>query len=112
MNPIESLLILNLFLPHTGVITQRYSERHQGVDIACREGDEIRSAHGGVVKKSFNSRTGNVVEVRGNGLVSSYHHLLKVEERGKVNQGDVIGYCGNTGSWSTGPHLHWELDRL
>jgi murein DD-endopeptidase MepM/ murein hydrolase activator NlpD len=112
MNPIEALLILNLFLPHSGVITQRYSQRHQAVDIACREGDEIRAAHEGTVKKSFNSRTGNVVEVRGNELISSYHHLSRTVSQKEVLQGEVIGWCGNTGGWSTGPHLHWELDRL
>ena len=112
MNPIESLLILNLFLPHSGVITQDYSQVHQGVDIACREGDEIRTAHGGTLKKSYSYQTGNVVEVRGEGLVSSYHHLSRTVNREEVLQGEVIGWCGSTGRWSTGPHLHWELDRL
>ncbi|ALV45840.1 hypothetical protein MB46_10445 [Arthrobacter alpinus] len=26
----------------------------------------------------------------------------------RVRQGDVIGYTGNTGKWTTGPHLHFE----
>lgn len=27
----------------------------------------------------------------------------------RVRQGDLIGYTGNTGKWTTGPHLHFEV---
>ena len=46
-------------------------------------------------------------------FVSSYFHLEKlVLEPGQwINQGDLIGYSGNTGC-SSGPHLHFATMRL
>jgi murein DD-endopeptidase MepM/ murein hydrolase activator NlpD len=30
---------------------------------------------------------------------------------GNYQRGDQIGTCGNTGIWSSGPHLHFESNR-
>ena len=45
------------------------------------------------------------------GIVTSYSHLHEAYDNDIVKQGDVIGTCGNTGSWSTGPHLHFESNK-
>lgn len=42
-------------------------------------------------------------------LQSSYSHLKSARGSGTYKRGDVIGQCGNTGSWSSGPHLHFEV---
>ena len=39
---------------------------------------------------------------------SIYAHLQEPAPAGYYNQGDVIGICGSSGSWSTGPHVHFE----
>jgi murein DD-endopeptidase MepM/ murein hydrolase activator NlpD len=46
----------------------------------------------------------------GNGFVTRYAHLCSTaaECGSPVYQGDLIGYCGNTG-WSSGTHLHFEI---
>jgi murein DD-endopeptidase MepM/ murein hydrolase activator NlpD len=46
----------------------------------------------------------------GVGLFSGYWHLnqITVIEGQEVQQGELIGYLGNTGL-VTGPHLHWEM---
>ena len=31
---------------------------------------------------------------------------------GSYDRGEIIGLCGNTGRWSTGPHLHFEAEPL
>jgi len=44
-------------------------------------------------------------------LITLYKHcesLLK-KPGDRVKGGDVIGLVGNTGIYSTGPHLHFEL---
>lgn len=40
-------------------------------------------------------------------IVTSYSHLEVAYPPGFYEKGDVIGECGNTGTWSTGPHLHF-----
>lgn len=46
----------------------------------------------------------------GNGYITVYGHMSsKIATPGQyVEQGQVIGYIGNTGQ-STGPHLHFEV---
>ncbi len=44
------------------------------------------------------------------GFTTSYSHLsgFAVKNGQKVNEGDIIGYVGKTGS-ATGCHLHYEV---
>jgi murein DD-endopeptidase MepM/ murein hydrolase activator NlpD len=54
---------------------------------------------------------GNYIIIRHkHGFYTRYAHLLssRVKNGQKVQQGEVIGYIGNTGL-STGPHLHYEV---
>jgi len=46
----------------------------------------------------------------GNGYSTLYGHMTRyiVSAGDHVDQGQVIGYVGNTG-WSTGPHLHFTV---
>lgn len=43
-----------------------------------------------------------------NALETSYSHLQSARPAGAYQRGDLIGHCGNTGIWSSGPHLHFE----
>ena len=86
--------------------------RHSGMDIAAPEGTEvIAPLSGEVIISSKFFYKGNVIYVNhGDGLVSSYSHLSKIEVKNgdKIKQGDIIGLVGQTGR-VTGPHLHWEV---
>jgi len=104
-----SLLFGQQINPFTG---QYYI--HRGIDISTfRQGDPvIATADGQVVFVGF-ERDGfgnNVVIRHSHGFFSRYAHLLSFRVRNgqKVQQGEVIGYIGNTGL-STGPHLHYEV---
>lgn len=84
---------------------------HAGVDIANREGTEIRSAASGVV--IWTGRAGgygNRVIIDHGSFRTAYAHLQKilVKPGREVKGGDVIGLMGSTGR-STGPHLHFEV---
>jgi murein DD-endopeptidase MepM/ murein hydrolase activator NlpD len=89
---------------------------HRGLDYAGGYGSAVVAPAAGKVvlvgyeKKGFRIH-GNVVGVdHGQGVVSIFMHLSKidVEEGQMLAAGDRIGAIGTTGS-STGPHLHWGL---
>lgn len=86
---------------------------HRGIDFAVKEGEAIKaSADGVIAETNFDSRKGNYILIKHNDTYSTfYSHLMTVlvKEGEKVAQGKVIGYAGNTGSSSTGPHLHYEV---
>ena len=87
---------------------------HRGIDISTfRQGDPIlATADGQVVFLGFD-RDGfgnNIIIRHSHGFFTRYAHMLsfRVQNGQRVQQGDVIGYIGNTGL-STGPHLHYEV---
>ena len=86
---------------------------HKGIDISTyRAGDPVvATADGQVVTIDFTEDFGNYVLIKHkHGYYTRYAHLLsnKVRTGQRVQQGEVIGYIGNTGL-STGPHLHYEI---
>jgi murein DD-endopeptidase MepM/ murein hydrolase activator NlpD len=85
---------------------------HIGLDYKCRLGDPLYAADNGAVTiAGWHGSYGILVEiVHGNGFITRYGHLSQLAVGGgqAVSQGNIIGYCGNTG-WSTGPHLHFEI---
>ncbi|MDR1971830.1 MAG: M23 family metallopeptidase [Treponema sp.] len=87
---------------------------HKGMDISTyRSGDPIvATADGQVVTIDFDAEGfGNYIIIKHkHGYYTRYAHLQKTAARigQRVQQGEVIGYIGNTGL-STGPHLHYEV---
>jgi len=87
---------------------------HSGVDLAAAAGTPVCATAAGVahVLLSANGFGLHVVIDHGGGLVSLYGHLssVAVDEGAYVVAGQVIGGVGSSGN-STGPHLHFEIDR-
>ncbi|MDR0569572.1 MAG: M23 family metallopeptidase [Spirochaetaceae bacterium] len=87
---------------------------HKGIDLSTyRPGDPIvATADGQVVTVDYeHSGFGNNVIIKHkHGFYTRYAHMLtiRVKTGQRVQQGEVIGYIGNTGL-STGPHLHYEV---
>jgi murein DD-endopeptidase MepM/ murein hydrolase activator NlpD len=87
---------------------------HKGIDISTyRSGDPIvATADGQVVTIDFDQEGfGNYVIIKHkHGYYTRYGHMLsfRVKNGQRVQQGEVIGYIGNTGL-STGPHVHYEV---
>jgi len=95
-----------------GVITQGVREGHPAIDIACITGAPVRAAHDGIGSVRRSHTHGTTFELRGaDGLETSYSHLHSAMPAGRYSRGDLIGTCGSTGAWSTGPHLHFESNR-
>ncbi len=94
-------------------ITQYFSWRHTGVDIANHIGTPIYAADSGTVETVGYNRGGygnQIIINHGGGKKTRYAHLsaFKVKVGQKVSKGEYIGAMGSTGR-STGPHLHFEV---
>jgi murein DD-endopeptidase MepM/ murein hydrolase activator NlpD len=90
------------------------SRPHLGVDYAAPVGTPIRAVGSGVITTAaWVGGAGKMIRIRHNGVYeTAYKHLSRfasgIRNGSRVQQGDVIGYVGNTGL-STGPHLHYEF---
>ena len=101
--------------PIKGEITQTYDskEKHFAIDIAVDKNTPVKAvADGTVIFKGFTADTGYVILIEHNqGFISVYKHnaSLYKEQGDLVKSGEVIANAGSTGTFSTGPHLHFEL---
>lgn len=94
-------------------ITQGFSWRHTGIDIACGKGHPLRAVADGIVMIAGWNRGGygyQVVIDHGDGRRTRYAHASQLNAKvgDQVRQGDVVALEGTTGR-STGPHNHFEL---
>ncbi|MCK4923537.1 MAG: M23 family metallopeptidase [Spirochaetes bacterium] len=87
---------------------------HAGIDIANRIGTPVHASQSGkVIFSGYKGTYGKTVILsHQQGYSTVYGHLDKIlVKKGQVvRQGDKIGTVGNTGR-STGPHLHFEIQR-
>lgn len=103
------------YSPIKGIISSSFNaqEQHYAVDIAVKQNEPVRTTLSGhVVFASYTPETGYVVIVQhGNNLLSLYKHCASIIKKvgSFVRGGEVIAFAGNTGSLTTGPHLHFEL---
>ncbi|WP_116107715.1 M23 family metallopeptidase [Lewinella sp. IMCC34191] len=120
-------------LPFRGTVPRRVIQGYNGrfshtdraaLDFDMPEGTEIHAARPGrVVEVINNNESGcsdpicmnfsNLVRIlHRDGTIAEYVHLRQhgttVKIGQKVNNGDLIGYSGNTG-FSTAPHLHFAV---
>jgi murein DD-endopeptidase MepM/ murein hydrolase activator NlpD len=93
---------------------------HSGVDIRAAQGSTLYAvADGYVAKVKFDGSKnyGYIMIIHGNNLATVYGHIsttyVNIDQY--VTKGQVIGKTGGTpgtpgcGSFSTGPHLHFEV---
>ena len=103
------------FTPVLGVVSDTFNlkAKHFGIDLVAKENSRISSVLDGVVVISdWNPQTGYVIGVQHkNGFLSLYKHnsMLLKSVGNYVNAGEHIAVIGNTGEFSSGPHLHFEL---
>ena len=106
---------LVFFPPLKGIIIDSFniSENHFGIDILSPKNEPIKSClDGTVIISNWTKKTGYTIIIQHEyNLISVYkHNSILLKEIGQnVKSGDVIAIIGNSGSDSTGPHLHFEL---
>lgn len=105
----------SFFTPLKGNVTTKFNiaQKHYGIDIVSAANEGIKSSlDGTVVIANFTSETGYVIGIQhSNNLFTFYKHnsaLLK-SVGDYVKAGEVIAIIGNSGEFSSGPHLHFEL---
>lgn len=111
-NGIDGMLF---FPPVKGVVTEPYNlaSGHPFIDIAVPDNTAARAIlDGTVIAAYWSDETGyNIHLQHSHDLISIYKHNTKLLKKvgDKVSAGTTISLAGNTGSLSTGPHLHFEL---
>ena len=108
---------LNSFFikPVDGLITEGFNKKigHFGVDVVSKKGAFISSIDDGMVLfSSWTHEFGYVLIIKHqNSFISFYKHNSEVfKSKGDyVKSGETIAIIGNSGKYSTGPHLHFEL---
>ena len=106
---------LIFYRPARGMVSDHFDaeKKHFGTDIAANPNESVLATMDGtVILSTYTAETGYLIAVQHNqDFVSVYKHcgsLLKKEGE-RVKGGEAIALVGNSGTLSTGPHLHFEL---
>jgi murein DD-endopeptidase MepM/ murein hydrolase activator NlpD len=90
-----------------------HEQLHNGVDVPAPCGSEVVAVEDGeVVFSAWTGSAGNVIKIsHDGGWATHYLHLAQrtVAVGAHVVAGSRIGLSGDTGSMTTGPHLHFEV---
>jgi len=86
-----------------------YNDFHIGLDLFVPVGTPIYAPEDGYATKKITNIIGNAIYFEGSKF-QRFLHLSKYGKLGKVKEGDIMGYTGNTGQ-STGPHLHSDVSK-
>lgn len=101
--------------PVSGLLTRSFDARtgHYAVDLAVKEGTLVRAIGDGyVIFADWTHEGGYAVAVQhADGYVSIYKHNQRLLKRtgDRVRARETLAVSGNSGEFTTGPHLHFEL---
>lgn len=109
--PIEGM---HFFSPLKGVVSQGYDMViHPAVDITAPANTVVKAVMDGtVIYTGWSDEAGYTMHIQhANDVISVYKHNQKIlkKQGDKVKAGVPIAHVGNTGSLTTGDHLHFEL---
>ena len=110
VSPLRTLVITSPFGYRTDPFTRKRAF-HSGIDLRANYEPAYAITYGEVIRVGYDKRSGNYVTIRHGSLTLSYCHLSQslVTKGTQVRPGTPIGITGNSGSRSTGPHLHLTL---
>lgn len=84
---------------------------HYGIDYATPVGTILRAPTSGTVTEQSNYGGGIVAKLFSGKFTQFFLHLQKVLKTGQVNKGEAFAKTGNSGRWTTGAHLHYQVER-
>lgn len=87
------------------------SGAHFGIDYGAPYGTTINATNDGVVKGIHNFGGGLVARLLTGQFTLFFMHLSKILKEGKIKAGEPMAKTGNSGNWTTGPHLHFQVEK-
>ena len=111
----DTWLSAEVILPVQGIVSSQFRPeiKHYGIDILAPKSSPINAIMDGYVFSSgWDLETGYTIGVQHEGNILSFykHNSILLKEKGTfVQAGEAIAIIGNTGTLSSGPHLHFEL---
>ena len=110
VSPLRHLVITSPFGYRTDPFTRKRAF-HGGIDLRANYEPAYAITYGEVIHVGYEPRSGLFVTIRHGSITLSYCHLSQslVAKGTHVLPGTPIAITGNSGSRSTGPHLHLTL---
>ena len=110
VSPLRHLVITSPFGYRTDPFTRKRAF-HSGIDLRANYEPAYAITYGEVIHVGHDNRSGLFVTIRHGSITLSYCHLSQslVTKGTHVRPGTPIAITGNSGSRSTGPHLHLTL---
>ena len=118
----EFMLVTSPFGNRRDPMDHSRTQFHKGIDISCKNETLLATENNGkVVGVNHNANTGGgksvTIEYKredGSKCQATYMHLSSIDVNvgDAVNAGQKIGVSGNTGTRTTGPHLHFEVKTI
>ena len=118
----EFLFITSPFGMRQDPMDKSKQQMHKGIDIRAKHDDVLATENGGkVVAVNHNTNTGGGKSVTveyartdGSKVQTTYMHLdsIAVKVGDEVKAGQKLGVSGNTGTRTTGEHLHFGVKNI
>ena len=118
----DFLFITSPFGMRQGPMDKSKQQMHKGIDIRAKHDDVLATENGGkVVAVNHNTNTGGGKSVTveyartdGSKVQTTYMHLFSISVKAgdEVKAGQKLGVSGNTGTRTTGEHLHFGVKNI
>ncbi|MCC2087882.1 peptidoglycan DD-metalloendopeptidase family protein [Mammaliicoccus sciuri] len=85
--------------------------RHWGRDYATPIGTPLLAPTKGTVSQQYDKGGGTVARLVNGKFAQYFLHLSKVLKTGPVKQGEKFALTGNSGDYTWGPHVHYQVEK-
>lgn len=107
--------VTSAYGPRYDPVKKDYSKQfHKGTDFGCPINTTVRAAVGGkVLSTNWSNDAGNLLIIQQGDRIYKYMHneRISVSAGQTVSQLQDVSKSGNTGGRTTGPHLHFQVEK-